>query len=126
MDSASGLGQILNSIMQDPELMKTISSIAGNMGDDRTDNKTDDEKAAEETTEGFTIPPELLSKLPQIMSSLSSKKAEEKNDEKGIENRRRALLSALKPFLSEKRRSLIDSLIQLEGLAGVLDAFKIK
>lgn len=126
MDNANGLGLILNSIMQDPELMKTISSVAGNIGGEHTEDKSDAEKPAEESSEGFTIPPELLAKLPQIMSSLSSKKGEARKDEKGTENKRRALLSALKPFLSEKRRSLIDSLIQLEGLAGVLDAFKSK
>ena len=39
---------------------------------------------------------------------------------------RKELLRALKPFLSEKRCSVIDGILQFEGLAGVLDAFIAK
>ena len=114
--------------------MKTVSDIAGKMnGQEIGEEKkeTQEKKEESEGDAGFTIPPELLKKLPQMMSLLSgsglgaSQVASENGGQQfGLtDKKRRALLSALKPYLSDKRCAVIDGLLQFEGLAGILSAF---
>jgi len=137
MDNQSSLGDILNSLLQNPEVMKAVSSIAK---DTVAAAPSEDAVSKEETAtstepplknEGDTlsIPPELLSKLPQIMQALSgfgaslpsTGKSEGKTST--AKNHRKELLRAIKPFLSEKRCSMIDGFLQFEGLWGILDSF---
>ena len=123
MDSQGALGDIINSLVNNPEIMKTVSTLAkGQSTTEKADearNKTDDAPPAA----GIDIPPELLQGLPQMLSAFTSSKKTEGDDRA---SQRKELLYSLKPFLSEKRRELIDGILQLEGLAGVLDAFKPK
>ena len=122
MDTQGSLGDILNSLMQNPEIMKTVRSFAN-------DSKEEEPPSAEgnNSASDFQIPPEILSKLPSMMSALSGmggiSKSDSGDDPKAD---RKELLRALKPFLSEKRCSVIDSLLQFEGLYGVLDSLKGK
>lgn len=112
MDSQGALGDIINSLLNNPEIMKTVSTLAK--------GHEESEKEPEKTDSDIQIPEELLSGMPQLISAFASKKAG--GDDRA--SQRRALLSSLKPFLSEKRCSLIDGILQFEGLAGVLDAFR--
>ena len=112
MDSQGALGDIINSLLNNPEIMKTVSTLARGQSESESEPDKTDEK------ENIQIPPELLSSLPQMMSALSSSKKDSQN------SKRKELLLALKPFLSEKRCSVIDGILQFEGLAGMLDALK--
>lgn len=124
MDRDSSLGDILGSLMQDPEIMKKVSEAAKSFTAPAPKAPGGEEKN-DEGGEGFSIPPELLAKLPSIMSSLSGASpshSQNSNPGSGADKRRKELLRALKPFLSEKRCSVIDSILQIEGLAGLLSA----
>ncbi len=129
MDTQSSLGDILNSLMQNPEIMKTVLSLTKEDSADSEKPEDSAPKAEEnEADSGFSIPPEILSKLPQMMSALSGMGSPMKKggEDSSSNARRKALLLSLKPFLSEKRCSVIDGLLQFEGLYGVLDSFKGK
>ena len=95
-----------------------------------TGKKDEDEAprsvAADDST-SLPIPPEILEKLPQMMSALSgiSGISEKSTDfSSGKNTQRAALLKALKPYLSERRRSVIDGMIGMEGIARVLGTLK--
>jgi len=130
MATENSLGDILSSLLENPEVMKAVSSIASNT--EKAEDADGSEKKAE-SSEGFTLPPELLSKLPQMMSAISGlgqlptgKKDEGVKGTMKGDKQRKALLFALKPYLCEKRCALIDGLLQLEGLAGVIGALSDK
>ena len=120
MDSQGALGDIINSLLNNPEIMKTVSDLAKSTSAEEA--KDTQKENSEKAAEGKTVSPELLSSLPQLMSTFAS--SPEKGG--GHNSDRKALLRALKPFLSEKRCDLIDGILQFEGLAGVLDAFIAK
>ena len=127
MDSQSSLGDIINSLMQNPEIMKTVSDLAKGQADTKQEEvqpSSESDSSENTASEGFSIPPELLSSLPQMMSALSSSPAVIKDGDRA--SQRKELLRALRPFLSEKRCSVIDGILQFEGLAGVLDSFRAK
>ena len=96
----------------------------------------------------FNIPPELMSKLPQMISALSGMgldpaklmsaassfggapaQRQRENAEAGFadakgrhnEKQRKALLNSLRPYLNEKRRGIVDNMLKLEGLTGLLE-----
>ncbi len=129
MDSQGALGDIINSLLNNPEIMKTVATLASSSQsapESAEEPLQKDDSSPSPPTEGISIPPELLSSLPQMMSVLTKS---DPSPEKGGDHRtsqRKELLRALRPFLSEKRCSVIDGILQFEGLAGVLDAFKSK
>ncbi|MBQ4067481.1 MAG: hypothetical protein IJD22_07555 [Clostridia bacterium] len=132
MGEENALGDILNSLLQSPEIMKTVASVAQGLSStpsDREENREDSAKegnAANTDTDnaGISIPPELIARLPQIMSALSgagrSSHSSHEDTGKDSDRRRKALLLALKPFLSQRRCAMIDGILQLEGLYGIL------
>ena len=103
--SNESLESALSGILGNEELMSKISSIVGA----HSGNK---EEA-----------------LPEVVEAISSTLGNEKDDEKdenvsGSVQKRgssmNSLLVALRPYLSEKRASLIDQLLKLEGLTEIL------
>lgn len=62
------------------------------------------------------INPEMMSKLPEILSVLSSQKSPLSSEN----NQQTALLLAIRPYLSEHRRELIDSFIRFDRLGSIL------
>ena len=132
MDTQNSFSDILSSLMQNPEIMKMVSSLSAQKSSEEKDAPMDQKNDDPEKSD-FSIPPELLASLPQMMSSLrglSMPKSQAQNETRSQkdqkDNQRRELLYALKPFLSEKRCNMIDSLLQFEGLAGVLGSFSQK
>ena len=61
------------------------------------------------------LSPELMAKLPEIMGMLSSSEGGKKHNSRMDD--RKKLLNALKPFLSEKRRGAVDSIVNIAGIA---------
>lgn len=66
---------------------------------------------------GMTLPPDLLSKLPAMLSMLSPTMGGEKD---GKRDDRTALLIALKPYMSERRCQAIDALITFGRISTLL------
>lgn len=123
---------MLSGIMKNPaigELISTIASSAAVKSEDKAEQKPQSDKG------DFSLPPELLERLPDVMgalggldlSSLFSKKEEGSSEggavKKEDKDKRKALLLALRPYLSPKRCELIDKLLQLEGFTGIMNLF---
>ena len=69
------------------------------------------------------MPPELLAKLPQLLRALSTM-TEPLPHAAGRPESPEALLCALRPYLNEQRRQLIDTMIRLARLSGTLGALR--
>lgn len=77
---------------------------------------------------GLNLPPDFMEKLPGVISAISAmgfgssadrEKRPPRTSAKGNEQRK-ALLKALKPYLSPKRQTVVDSMLGLESLTGLL------
>lgn len=65
------------------------------------------------------VPPELIAKLPQLLRALNTMTAPLPRDA-GRPETPEALLCALRPYLNEQRRQLIDTMIRIARLSGTL------
>ena len=120
------LSALISSVLQNPEITGILSSMGMNS------SKASDipEDIPPKDSEGsISIPPEIMAKLPQMMSALSgisgiSKKEGSSPSPTGKDSQRSALLKALRPYLSERRRSVIDGMLGMESVAKVLGTLK--
>lgn len=96
--------EMVKSIMSDPEAMsKLMSAAQGLMGDGQTSNGTSAE----------------LSDTEALPASTSADRLKNGNEE------RIALISALRPFLSDSRRKNADSLIKMLKMMKLADMNKL-
>lgn len=107
------LTQKITSILNDPESFETIRSIADSlMGDGDGDNRT--QKTAQSSPDLSqlfnSVTPEQMGGIMRVMSALNSRSSDD----------RAALLLALKPHLSQKRRDRVDKAVKLLKLAAVM------
>ena len=97
----SELEEQLNSILSDPKQMEQIAGLARTlMGGEK-----EKEQAAPDLG-GLGLDPALLQRLTQAMKG-------------GGDGREQALLQAMRPYLSEKRRGKMDRALQLARLARI-------
>lgn len=96
------LGDKLNAILQNPSQLERITQVAKSImgGDARGDNGS-----VPRDDEDF-IDPAMLQKLSAIMGGGG-----------GSRDDKRALLEAMKPYLSEKRRKKVDKALKMAKLA---------
>jgi len=129
MDNAVDLSGLISSILKNPEVSDMISSMAS-----KSNEKEAEETVSPASDQPLQIPPEILAKLPQMMSALSgisgimpapnNNGQKEVSPEKKEEAKRAALLRALRPYLSERRRTVIDGMLGMEGIAKVIGTLK--
>lgn len=100
------LGKIVNLIMQNPELIEQIKKL-GEKGENTSESSTD----ATVVSDGA-----VTDTKEQIPASVST-------DRTGERSRRRELLCALKPYVSEERGRAIDSMM---SIADILDVMRAK
>lgn len=110
--SLDKISEVLNS----PDLMKNIQSVLGQLN---TSSEPADSTAlvTENNSMGIGNIVEMLNNngmLSSVMSFLSQNKTE-----------RIALLTALRPFLGDEKRAILDSVLQILKLANVLLATNI-
>ena len=127
MDNGPDISALISSVLQNPEITSIISSISKNKAEEKEEEQDVPPQKADSDT--FSIPPEILAKLPKVMSALSgvSGLAASKGSSaspSGKEGQRAALLKALRPYLSERRRSVIDGVLGMEGVAKVIGTLK--
>lgn len=119
--SDDSFGELLSSVRS------AISANAENYSPtDTSPVGSEAESAAQNAASGTASPisaipqisPELLSKLPEIMSALSAGTSggDERKGASRMADRKR-LLTAMKPFLSENRRNAVDSIVNIAGIA---------
>ncbi len=101
MTDTPDLSRIVNLIMQNPSLITEISNLA------RADAEEHGTEPAAESVE-------------ETAESMLEASAEPKT---ALRSHRHELLTAMKPYLSESRRSAIDS---MESIAGILDMMRKK
>jgi hypothetical protein len=126
--SADAIQGIIGTLMSNPELMKNIIGMLGNQNGE--DDGIGEEEVAEEsaaensaaeeaaisTPSVPSVPPELISKLPMLLSLLGGSSAPKSKREA----EREALLSAMKPFLSPSRAESIEKIIKISRLGDIL------
>lgn len=129
MDNMGGdFSKVLERLMADEKFADIVAAVksatadsSGAVNDTPTDTEKSDNDAvttAAEMPEMPKIPPEMLSKLPQIMSMLSPATEKSATHSGGvITSDKKRLLQALKPFLGEHRRDAIDSIVNIAGIA---------
>ena len=141
-ETGGDLSGMLASLMENPEIRSLITSLSpasAAAGDGEAPNETTPALPAETGASGAgeeaaklpAIPPELLLKLPALLSALSGGAhspeqkpasggegdAKESAATPGEDVHRTALLQALRPYLNSKRRAVVDGMLQLGDLA---------
>lgn len=112
------------------DMMDTLKGLLGDNADDKlngimkilnsdsskSESESDASKQQEqqEATDGPTITPEMIMAAQSLMSKLSSS---------GDDDRTRLLMS-LKPYMSQTRKSTIDSAVKMLNLAQMSQFFK--
>lgn len=116
--SGDQLQNAVQSILRDPAFGKLLSEVQG---------KREDEPPAVPA-----ITPEMMAKLPQMMTALAplvgssageSHAKKEGGDTKSTANdaeRRKKLLMALRPYLSEGRRDALDGIVKVTEMTDLL------
>ncbi len=99
MESTPDLSRIVNLIMQNPELIEQISALANNQPEEASAEDEATEVVAEET-----------------ISSPTPKR--------DMRSHRHELLSAMRPYLSEGRRSALDSMSSILDIIDVMSLGK--
>ena len=135
-----GLPDIIQSIIQSPEMADILQSI-----------RPSEQREQETPAKGgdFNIPPDLMDKLPQVIAALkgagiapekkSSSEAQldinditsklpramemlagsDKGKSQDSKNRK-ALLSALKPYMNDQKRAAIDTMLSVESMTEIM------
>lgn len=131
MDGERDISELVKKLMEDDSVRALISS----MKNDGDESETETESAPagevlpkEDDSTGFSLSPEMLAKLPQVMSALSGISgaaasgggSAAKSGGGGRMADRKKLLLALKPFLSRRRCEAIDSIVNIAGLGDIL------
>lgn len=111
----SELEDKINGILGDPAQMEKIAGLAKSLmggGDDPAEKTKSAGGGLDSLMQSLggdgTIDPAMLARLSRAFSSGAGEKKQE-----------RALLEAMKPYLSEKRRSKMDKAIKLARLASI-------
>lgn len=113
----SELEDKINGILGDPAQMEKIAGLAKSLMGDGGDAPAEKTKSAGGGLDSLmqslggsegAIDPAMLARLSRALSSGAGEKKQE-----------RALLEAMKPYLSEKRRSKMDKAIKLARLASI-------
>ena len=131
--SSEAIGGMIETLMSKPELLRGIASALGvseneEKEEEKKENQEEKEKTQEkEPTEETAnlipqIPPQLLSKLPTILSLLSGTDGGKKSKK---ETEREALLCALKPYLTENKVQAIEKIIKLSRLGDLLSSLSL-
>ncbi len=128
LPSAEALQGMIGTLMANPDLMKNIIGALGNTAikdsDDQNSTPTaeNEEKEKSDTAQANAnlagaLSPELMSKLPVILSLLGGNRPAPKSKS---EADREALLCALKPYLSRERVETVEKIIQISRLGDLL------
>lgn len=119
--SGEQLQTAVQSILSDPAFGKLLREVQGGEG--------------EQPPAIPTVTPEMMAKLPQMMSALaplvgSAKKADSDKKEEGRTNsadseKRKKLLMALRPYLSENRRDAVDGILKMTEMTDLLGGLQL-
>ena len=130
LPNGNDLSEIIGKLMADENFGKVLDAVkksySANAENDQSPSAELSQPAPQqsETSPESAIPalsPELMSKLPSIMSMLSGNVSAGGKSHSRMDDRKK-LLYALKPFLSQRRRDAVDSIV---NIASITDLFGI-
>lgn len=108
----------INEILSNKELMAQISSIAG--------VKQEEAPKSAPSLDGLLSNPDIMSKLPEIIGVLKPMVSQsESKQPSGGYDKRIALLTALKPYLSSERCDAVDYIAKMSKLSDLLKNLNI-
>ena len=112
---------VLNGILQNPEMMSMISSMAQKLKSNEQPVQQDEisDQQAEETTQKSDVTIS-QSKMPEAIGALAPLLNADFSKSSKAENDRACLLRALKPYMSDGRREAIEYIIKFSILSDVL------
>ena len=141
-DFSASLSETMKTIMSSPEISDIISTLSSDSDKQQEEQESgsDTDSTAEVSAPagGISIPPDLLAKLPSVLSALTSATPASGNGstsengaaaavpasvsgtKKASDTRRKALLNSLRPYLNPHRRNIVDNLLRIEGLSGLI------
>jgi hypothetical protein len=128
----------LSALLSSPEIMEKFTSVisqlknggdfanpppSNNNSTATNDNSTTEEHnfsniSAESPTFDTIDPSSILANIPKVLSLLS----DDKHSSSFLDPNQKALLNALRPYLSEKRRELIDLFIKMDRFGSIFKA----
>ena len=123
---SGGLPDVLSSLMANEELMSQISKI---VNEDAAPNRETEQDKEKPTDAPFALNPQTLEKLPEVVAAIRPFLTEENQPRKkptggGATDHRTALLCALKPYLSPRRREAIDYITRISKLGELMKQMK--
>ena len=125
MQSNDTIPEMLGTILSNKELMEKISAIVGSAP------KAEGADNPSSSPASLLSDPDIMAKLPEVISVLRPMMESKENGEKKgppphhANDRRTALLCALKPYLSPKRREAIDYITKISKLGDVMKNLKL-
>ncbi len=115
----------LAALLSNPALLQGIGAMLKGNASPPAETQADVAPTAETAASAPTLDPQMLSRLPQMMSVLSAlQKPLPPTPTGDREAAREALLCALKPFLSPSRAEAIDALLRLLRLSRAMGQFR--
>lgn len=121
MDGMPDLEKMIKSLSENRELMELLRTMRPENGagaNDAADSAPSSASDGVASSGDRAVPAD---KVPELMSALSSMmKGDDKGVSRSTENRNR-LLSALKPYVGDSRREMIDKIMSLSKITGMLD-----
>lgn len=138
-------GEGLLSLLSNPDAMNKMAGALSRLGilegdsdtsapAEQSAKKSADEESAQAVSDtgnplsSLLSNPEILSKIPTILSALSASSgkgsASPSSRERGCKDRRITLLLALRPYLSPHRRDIVDYLVKMNKLGELFKSLK--
>ncbi len=130
LGSGEDISKMIEALMTDEKFAEVVTSIKESFSAKAEDSSS--EEISPETTEADQntsvspisaipeISPELISKLPEIISMMSGGNNGHPTKNNSHLSDRKHLLQALKPFLSSQRKEAVDSILNVAGIADLL------
>lgn len=126
----SEFDEMLNSILSDPGQMKKIMNIAGSLMDSENKQSTQEKEESsegqgEQSKEKEPLSADFLSGLSNLPlgNIMAAAKKVLGAGSKGVSSEKTALLTAMKPWMSEKRRNKLDKAVKMAAAMRVGLAF---
>ncbi len=119
------LQSAVQGILNDPAFGKILAEVSGHTVTTKETPDSPPQKSMPQIT------PEMMARLPQMMSTLAplvsgmqgDKKDSNEKHTAGEAEKRKKLLAALRPYLSSSRRDAIDSIMKVTEMTDLLSQF---
>ena len=126
------LSEAIGKIMEHPELISMVASVLGgtppSQGDQNSNPsppapQVEASKATESAPVSGAPPADIMASIAPMLSRLSTI-GSQSNKDIGLDAKHRQLLCALKPYLSDSRKSAIDYILKISQMSGLLKGLR--